>query len=99
MAGWAQNDIITTLRFLLGQLRGAQEAELACLRTQAQALDIESDRELDVAEALFDLANVAVAFSQQADSAETKTHQDLSHRHHDKFRRTQVKPSRVAGHS
>lgn len=57
---------------------------------QAQALDIESDRELDVAEALFDLANVAVAFSEQADSAETRPPHDVPQRHHDKLRRSQV---------
>ncbi|KAK9800797.1 hypothetical protein WJX73_006149 [Symbiochloris irregularis] len=38
--------------------------------SQAAALDLESDRELDVAEALFDLANVAVAFSEQPEDSD-----------------------------
>ena len=56
---------------------------------QAQLADFDSDRELDVAEALFDLANVAVAF-EQADSADTRPYHDSSYRHTDKHRRSQV---------
>lgn len=62
--------------------------------SQAAPLDVESDRELDVAEALFDLANVAVSFGEQPDSDTRSAQHDSPYRHNEKIRRQQVKTDR-----